>query len=197
MLKLKKVFFFLVLIISIQSIAGEKKEFSTRIHPIYSKTLEGNLNSQIIFLADQLENNINKKYKKYPVVITTFVNLDNLKKTGQLGRLIAESLQHELVVRNWNIVEIKLADKIYMNKKGEFVLSRNTCLLKSNNVDVKHIITGTYTVVGDAILINAKLIRYTDGKILSSAQAVIPYGDYVQLLDEKEESTIKIVSDDE
>ena len=94
-------------------------------------------------------------------------------------------------------MEIKLADKIYMNKKGEFVLSRNTCLLKSNNVDVKHIITGTYTVVGDAILINAKLIRYTDGKILSSAQAVIPYGDYVQLLDEKEESTIKIVSDDE
>jgi len=150
-------------------------KYSDKVSPITSKTLEGNLNSQIIFLADQLENNINKKYKKYPVVITTFVNLDNLTKTGQLGRLIAESLQHELQVRKWKVIDIRVTKNIYVNENGEFILSRNINKLKNTKgFNVGGILTGTYSFVRDSVIVNAKIIDLSNGLIVSSGQIILP-----------------------
>ena len=164
---------------------------------IKSATPEGSFNSKIIFLADQLERNISGNFKQYPVIVTTFSNLDDLDKTNPLGRLIAENLQHELQVRKWKGIDIRIAKGIYIKNSGEFILSRDLDKLKNkDDIKVGSILTGTYQYVGDSLIINAKVIRLSDGMILSSGQIVLPIDAYNFELYEGGMSSISIKGDD-
>ncbi|HIQ24943.1 MAG TPA: hypothetical protein EYH43_03065 [Persephonella sp.] len=151
------------------------KTYDRQIEIIPSQTPEGIFNSRIILLADQLEQNLTKNVKCCPIVITTFVSLDNIEKTSHLGRLIKENLQHELLVRKWKVLDIRLSKNLYINKDGEFILSRNINKLKLNNeVKIESVLVGTYSKLGDSIIVNAKLIRVSDNAIVSSGQIILP-----------------------
>ncbi|HIE59774.1 MAG TPA: hypothetical protein EYP82_07610 [Hydrogenothermaceae bacterium] len=151
------------------------KTYDRQIEIIPSQTPEGIFNSRIILLADQLEQNLTKNVKCCPIVITTFVSLDNIEKTSHLGRLIKENLQHELLVRRWKVLDIRLSKNLYINKDGEFILSRNINKLKLNNeVKIESVLVGTYSKLGDSIIVNAKLIRVSDNAIVSSGQIILP-----------------------
>ena len=151
------------------------KTYDRQIEIIPSQTPEGIFNSRIIMLADQLERNLTKNVKCCPIVITTFVSLDNIEKTSHLGRLIKENLQHELLVRRWKVLDIRLSKNLYINKDGEFILSRNINKLKLNNeVKIESVLVGTYSKLGDSIIVNAKLIRVSDNAIVSSGQIILP-----------------------
>jgi TolB-like protein len=136
-------------------------------HPI------GNLNSMLIFLADQLDINNDSKYFSQPTIVTSFVSLNNLKETSQLGRLISESLMHELQVRKWSVVEVKMSRNMAINKKGEFYLSRDVDEIKKT-FRARSIVTGTYVVSDDTVIINAKVLNIDSGILLSSAQVAVP-----------------------
>ena len=137
-------------------------------HPI------GNLNSMLIFLADQLDINNDSKYFSQPTIVTSFVSLDNLQETSKLGRLISESLMHELQVRKWSVVEIKMTDGFDINKNGVFSLSRDLDRIKKTRT-ARSVVTGTYTVSDDTVIINAKVINAQSGVILSTGQIAIPF----------------------
>jgi TolB-like protein len=136
-------------------------------HPI------GNLNSMLIFLADQIDINNDSKYFSQPTIVTSFVSLDDLQKTSKLGRLISESLMHELQVRKWSVVEVKMAQSMAINNQGEFFLSRDIDKIKKN-FRARSIVTGTYTISDDTVIINAKVLNIDSGVILSSGQIAIP-----------------------
>ena len=136
-------------------------------HPI------GNLNSMLIFLADQIDINNDSKYFSQPTIVSSFVSLDNLKETSKLGRLISESLIHELQVRKWSVVEIKMAQNMAINKDGEFFLSRDIDKIRKT-FRARSIVTGTYTVSEDTVIVNAKVLNIDSGIVLSSGQIAIP-----------------------
>ena len=144
--------------------------------PIYithSETAAGNLNAMIIFLADQLERNIDSKHFSQPAVISTFVSLDNLKSTSTFGRLITENLSHELQVRKWKVVDIRMSKDIMINKSGEFSLSRDVRNLKDMQ-NIRAIVTGTYSFAEEYVIVNAKVLNVETGMILSTAQMAMP-----------------------
>jgi TolB-like protein len=142
-----------------------------------SHTDIGYLNSLIIFLADQLERNIdNKKYSAAPAIVTSFASLDNLKKTSSIGRIISENLIHELQVRKWDILDIRLVKDMIMTDSGEFSLSRDFNQLR-NTYKVSCIITGTYSTAGRNIIVNARVIDMDTGTVVSSAQTTMPLND--------------------
>jgi TolB-like protein len=153
-----------------------KKPKAPRYVPLYithSNNPTGNLNAMLIFLADQLERNVDSKYFSQPTIVTTFANLDNLKKTSSFGRLLAESLTHELQVRKWRVVEIRMAKSIIMNKSGEFSMTRETNKIRGAH-KVRAVVTGTYSFTDDCVVVNAKVLNVDTGIILSSGQISIP-----------------------
>lgn len=145
-----------------------------------SKTKIGYLNSNIIFLADQLLTNMDVDIKKYPVIVTTFVNLDNFKETSSLGRLLKENLVHELQVRGWKVIDINYMPKIKINKYGEFVLTRDMRKL-TKKYKVSSILVGTYAIADNALIVNARIINAKNGLIISTGQFEIPLS-YVESL---------------
>ncbi|CAH2032628.1 FlgO family outer membrane protein [Trichlorobacter ammonificans] len=133
----------------------------------------GALNARIIFMADQLERNLDRKDLADGIVVTSFVNLDRLAETTPLGRLIAENIMHELQVRKWRVHELRLNRDIAISEQGEFTLSRDTALLREQP-KVSGIVAGTYTLIGGGIVVNARLVDLARGAVISSAQALLP-----------------------
>ncbi len=193
---LKFAYFFMFLFVILVNAKELVKTYEKKIDIIPSQTPEGIFNSRIILLADQLEQNLTKNVKCCPIVITTFVNLDNIEKTSHLGRLIKENLQHEFLVRKWKVLDIRLARNLYINKNGEFILSRNINKLKLNNgVRIESVLVGTYSKLGDSIIINAKIIRVSDNTIVSSGQIILPYDLYNMEFYEDSENTVEIIGE--
>lgn len=172
------------------------KTYDRKVEIIPSQTPEGIFNSRIILLADQLEQNLTKNVKCCPIVITTFVSLDNIEKTSHLGRLIKENLQHEFLIRKWKVLDIRLSRNLYINQHGEFILSRNINELKLNNgVKIESVLVGTYSKLGDSIIINSKLIRVSDNTIVSSGQIILPADLYDIDFYESTENKIEIMGE--
>ena len=161
--------FSFLLIVFTGAFAGEK-----RLRIVPSSTPLGILNSRVIFIADQLENNLSGVFKGLPAVVTTFVNVNNFNSSNTFGRLMTEALMHELQVRGWNVSDIRLMQAISMNSRGEFVLSRDSKKVRYKELRVRLIVTGTYFVAGDSVIVNARVIDLATGRVLSTAQAVIP-----------------------
>ncbi|KJU81671.1 conserved hypothetical protein, secreted [Candidatus Magnetobacterium bavaricum] len=141
----------------------------------------GNLNANMIFLADQLQRNVDMHDVNLPVIVTSFQNLDNLKETNRLGRLMAESLIHEFQVRRWTVIDIRLVTDVIMNDSGEFSLSRDIKKVK-DLYNVGAIVTGTYSIAEDCIVVNARLMNINTGVVESSGQIAIPFGGIESLL---------------
>ncbi len=151
----------------------EVRIHSIPLHVVDSNNPIGYLNSQTIFLADQLERNADKKYLAGSVLVTSFLNLDNLTQTNGLGRLLSEGLIHQLHVRKWKVVDARLANNVVINNQGEFALSRDIKNIKSS-YNVSAIVTGTFTATDIGIIVNAKVMDIDSGVITSSGQIIVP-----------------------
>jgi len=161
---------------------------------IKTETPVANVNSMLIFLTDQLNRNIDFDVTKKPVMVTSFVSLDNFKKTSKFGRFIAENLTHELQVRGWNVIDVRLAKNLTINKDGEFSLTRDISKLRQS-YKVGAVVTGTYTIIGEAVFLNARTIDIETGMVISTAQFSIGYDVVANMLTEPARlSTISIVS---
>jgi len=168
---IKSILWILIAVFTISSVSAKEYEkifIQQSRHPI------GNLNAMIIFLADQLDINNDSKYFSQPTIISSFVSLDNLKESSKFGRLIAESLIHELQVRNWTVVEIKMARNMAINSQGEFSLSRKVDEIRTS-YRARSVVTGTYTISEDTVIVNAKVLNIDSGIVLSTAQISVPF----------------------
>ncbi len=151
----------------------ERYVVNEQIKVASSQTAAGRFNSQMIFMADQIERNVDRKSLENTFIVTSFTNLNKLSETTPFGRLVAENLIHELQVRKWKVFEVRLTRDVIINETGEFSLSRDIQKLKSM-YKVGGIVTGTYSVVNGHVIVNARVIDIDSGLVASSAQAHMP-----------------------
>lgn len=140
---------------------------------LQANSAPGKFSSRMIFLADQLERNIDHKQVNSSYLIGSFVDLNDMTKSSPMGRLIAENLMHELQVRSWRIFEPRLMQNFMINEGGEFVLSRDVKQLKTK-YGVSGVVAGTYIVSGDYTVVNARVINVDNGIVLSTGQVQVP-----------------------
>lgn len=130
-------------------------------------------------MADQLDRNMDELLPPGArVIVTSFVNIDNLKQSSTLGRLLAEHTGSRLDQMGYDTRELKLrTDSIYIQEEtGEFLLSRNLKLI-SRQHDAAAALVGAYGVAADTVYITARLVRTADGEVLSSCDhALVLYG---------------------
>ena len=103
---------------------------------------------------------------------TAFVNLDNFNETSTLGRLISEQLFYEFNQRGFPIREYRIPGSINVRKEGEFYLSRELGDLAVHSPG-SVVIVGTYSGDKQALFINARLVRPSDGRVLRTANLVL------------------------
>ena len=135
----------------------------------HSNTPSGVYKSGIIFIADQLERNVDPKEKTRSTVVTSFASLDNLQETSAFGRLAGENLSHELHVRGWQINDIRLSRDLIVNADGELGMSRDIKRLRAA-VPAANVVTGSYTTSVDGILLSVRVVDFATGQLISSAE---------------------------
>ncbi len=109
---------------------------------------------------------------------------------------MAENLIHELQVRKWKVFEVRLTKDVVINETGEFSLSRDIKKLK-DMYKVGGIVTGTYSVANDHVIVNARIIDIDTGLVASSAQVHMPVNWFTDalLFSEENRKPMKIVGD--
>lgn len=106
------------------------------------------------------------------VVMSSFVDLKKLSRTSSFGRYIAERMMTEFQHQGYNVVEIrKTRDILIQPKRGEYGLSRDIKQI-APRVTARAMVTGTYTVAGDKIMVNARIIDNKNAALLSSASGM-------------------------
>lgn len=155
-------------------------------------TLENTISS----LSTQMMQN--KKIKTHrPVLITSFVRLDNLKKTTEFGRVVSESLINDLSIKGFNIIEFRGQLAVSINAEGEYFITRNVDKLR-DKIPNTYVVVGTYSRQYGKIMLNARVIDNLTGQIISSARSTYSHGlrnDCVIFKDCKPPRTIKIIKE--
>jgi TolB-like protein len=175
---------------------GQRYIASEPIGVQQSTSTVGRFNARMIFLADQIERNADRKALSNTFIVTSFVNLNRLSETTPFGRLVAENMIHELQVRKWHVFEVRLTKDIIVNESGEFSLSRDIKKLKEQ-YKIGGIVTGTYSISGGHVILNARVIDINTGVVASSGQIHLPVNWFVDelLAHDDNMKTMKVVGD--
>lgn len=137
-------------------------------------TTQNTLESTIASLAAQMLENKKMDTTK-PILITSFVRLDEFKKTTEFGRIVSESLINELSNRGFDITEFRGQMAVSINDEGEYFISRKPHELK-NKIPNTYVVVGTYSRQLGKIMLNARVIDNITGKIITSARATYIHG---------------------
>jgi TolB-like protein len=108
------------------------------------------------------------------IVVSSFVDLKKLTRTSSFGRYLAEQLMTEFQQQGYRVVEFRKSTSIRIQEqRGEYGLSREVAEINPT-VRAGTMITGTYTMAGNHILVNAKVLDNKSAALLSSATMVFP-----------------------
>jgi len=111
-----------------------------------------------------------------PVLVASFVNVDDVKRSSSLGRLVAEQFGSRFSQKGYTVVEMKLANSVYMSsEQGELLLSREVGEI-SRKFQAQAVLVGTYAVGKEHVFVTAKLVRAADSVILASTDYKLPMG---------------------
>lgn len=124
--------------------------------------------------------------KSSPVAVASFTNIDNLTEVSSLGRYLSEFFTNELVAYGYPVYDLEAQDEIMLMKSvGAIYRTRQGRLSEGNLVElirepdlirkgVRYVLTGTYTVMQDRVVVQARLIDMIDSKVASTVAVSMP-----------------------
>ncbi len=114
--------------------------------------------------------------KSQPVLVASFVDVDNLESSSTFGRMASEQIASKLSQSGYQVIEMKFRNSVFIKEQsGEFILSRQLLDL-SSEYNAQAVLAGTYAIGAESVWVTSKLIRTIDGVILSSYDYVLPIG---------------------
>jgi TolB-like protein len=118
-----------------------------------------------------LRNAANGLADEYVLTVNSFVNLNSLYKTSSLGRYLGEQMIGELQSAGIGVIDVRKANSLMIHEpNGEYGLSRDMNELgRSHNSQA--MVVGTYTYANGQILLNARVLRNSDGMVISHANS--------------------------
>ena len=132
----------------------------------------------LITLAKKITNDLTSKafpplmpmQPDLPILITTFVNNENLKETSRFSRILQEHITSQLVQLHYTAKEIKLRETLLMQEQsGETMLSRNLQETQTGqSLSAQAILVGTYSYTNRVMYISARLVDPKNRNIISS-----------------------------
>lgn len=189
-------------VVNPEIVKADKKVQDTKKHLEVAKDMQMNVTTQkslestIASLATQMMQN-RKMDSNRPVLITSFVRLDNFKKTTEFGRVVGESMINEMSSRGFNIIEFRGQMAVSVNADGEYFITRNHSKMNQRVIN-SYVVVGTYSRQYGKIMLNARVMDNATGQIITTARSTYEHelrDDCVIFKDCKPPRTIKIIKE--
>ena len=140
----------------------------------HHKTLVNYVEQMALDLVDTLEYDAEAD-TQVNIAVSTLVNLDSsLNKSNQLGNQISETLIHQLQKFGYSVVDFKTTNTIDVNRRGDFVFSRNIKKLSEEHM-ASHVLAGTLIYRQNGVVINIRVINVNTKQIVASSRELIPH----------------------
>jgi len=125
-------------------------------------------------IAKQLNKSKNSDYiKTKTLAILSIVDIEDYKRTSDLGKRISENLIYEMQTAGFKVLDYKATNSITIDNKGEYLFSRAIKDLKKQR-KVTYALSGTYTRYRDSLSINCRIIDITTSIVVATANLSIP-----------------------
>lgn len=109
------------------------------------------------------------RHPDMPILVTTFVDNNDLQQTSRLGRSLQEHVASGLVQLGYTVRELKVAKTLRIEpKSGETILSRDLSQLHDDGQQVQAILVGTISRTNRILYISARLINPVNNNIIAS-----------------------------
>jgi TolB-like protein len=103
-----------------------------------------------------------------PILVTTFVDNNDLQQTSRFGRILQEHIASRFVQLGYTVREIKLSNTLHIEpRSGETILSRDLTQL-SDGQQAQTILVGTISRTNRILYISARLINPVNSNILAT-----------------------------
>jgi len=141
---------------------------------IYSFHTHQKVNDYTDRLAHDLFRNMRNTALNQPMVVTSFVHLDDtLQKTSKLGNLVSESLIGNMQEYDIQIMDIHLMGSVDITPAGDFVFSRESDDILYGG-EIGYVLSGVIIESERGFTVNARIIEVKSKTILSTASTFIP-----------------------
>jgi len=123
-------------------------------------------------MAHQLETGMeNSRISRLPLAVLGFRNLLQPEQVGTLGERLGDSFIFQLEQRGYNLVDYRAQSLVTSVKPeiGPYNLSGLRTRYK-----IYFVLTGTYALHPDGVVINARVLDTTTRQVLASGQSHIP-----------------------
>ncbi len=109
-----------------------------------------------------------------PLLVASFVNLDDLKESSTFGRVVSEQISSRFKQLGYTAIEMKLRTTIFIKESsGEFLLSDELSEISSKH-HAQAVVAGSYAAASDRVYLTVRVINVTDSRILASYDYNIP-----------------------
>jgi TolB-like protein len=108
------------------------------------------------------------RHPDMPILVTTFVDNNDLEKTSHFGRVLQEHIASRLVQLGYTVREMKLSNTLKIEpRNGETILSRDLAQLNPDQ-EAQAILAGTISKTNKILYISARLINPINNNILAT-----------------------------
>jgi hypothetical protein len=123
-----------------------------------------------------------------PLLVATIVDVNDLRVSSPLGRTLSEQYSSAAAAAGIDVREMKLRGDVFVREQtGELLLSREIKDIARVH-QATAVLVGTYSVAGQYVYVNVKLVRSETGQILRGYDYALPMDRDVQRLVRKAES---------
>ncbi len=103
-----------------------------------------------------------------PILVTTFVDNNDLSKTNSFGRTLQRAISSRFVQQDYSVKEILLGDTCFIEpREGLTVLTRDLSRLALDS-NTQAVVVGTWSRTGRTLYLNARLVNPEDSTIIAS-----------------------------
>ncbi len=121
------------------------------------------------------------------IIVTEFVDLSSLENQSKFGYVLSNNIKNSLTNElNMNVIEAEVSKYFKISANGLKILSRDIRKIRTDNLNVRHAIAGTYTATDSEVVVFVKLVNLETGIIEGSYSETLPMNcAMLQLLKEK------------
>lgn len=103
-----------------------------------------------------------------PILVTSLVDLGDLNKTTDAGRLIPQQIASRLGQYGFTVLDARLGTSMrFEPKTGEFILSRDGARIHTNYA-AEAALVGTYSRTGGTMFVSVRVVRLYDSTVLAA-----------------------------
>ena len=131
------------------------------------ETVLGHAQALVDRLIPQLKDNLDPAR---PVIVSSFVNVDDLETSSTFGRSMSELVGSLLAQKGIAVADVRLRNALVNRPGGELALSREAAALSSVH-NAQAVVVGTYAIMSPKVYASVKVVRVADNRILAASEA--------------------------